>query len=88
MLSTGTSVSLSANSAQSVSITGLAQTTAYVAYFAAKDALNNAQSGVSSTPFTTLATPDVTPPSIPTVTAGYASTTNSNSVAVEVNGEA
>lgn len=87
VLSTGTPVSLSANSAQSVSITGLSQTTAYVAYFIAKDTLNNAQTTVSSTAFTTLATPDVTPPSNPTVTAGYATSTSANSVAVEVNGE-
>ncbi|MFB0965501.1 MAG: putative Ig domain-containing protein, partial [Patescibacteria group bacterium] len=87
VLSTGTSLSLSANSAQSVSLTGLSQTTSYVAYFVAKDTLNNAQAAVSTVSFTTLATPDVTPPNNPTITAGYATSTSANSVAVEVNGE-
>lgn len=87
VISSGTPLSLSANSAQSVSLSGLSQTTSYVVYFAAKDALNNAQASVSTVPFTTLATPDTTPPTNPTITAGYASSTSANSVSVEVNGE-
>ncbi len=61
VFSTGTSLALSANTPQAVSITGLSASTSYVVYFVAKDARNVEQVSVTSTSFNTSAAPNTAP---------------------------
>lgn len=61
VFSTGTSVALSANAPQAVSLSGLSASTSYVVYFVAKDARNVEQISVTSTSFNTSATPNTAP---------------------------
>lgn len=60
----GTSFAMTGNVEATQSIGGLAPSTAYKIYFAAKDAANNVQAAVQSVVVTTTAAADVTPPSI------------------------
>lgn len=61
LMSTGTSIALTANNAQAVSNNALSASTPYTVYFVAKDGLNNAQLSVGSVSFTTSATPNTAP---------------------------
>ncbi|OYT91539.1 MAG: hypothetical protein CFE43_12930 [Burkholderiales bacterium PBB3] len=60
----GTSLALAANVAGSASLSGLSASTAYKLYFVAQDTAGNVQAAVQSVAFSTIAPPDITPPSI------------------------
>lgn len=90
---TGSSV-MAANTSHVFSLTGLAASTPYTFYFAAKDTSNNPQSSATAVSFTTLAAPvvvvpDPTPnspspaaPTTTTVTPGGSATIGSSTVPV------
>lgn len=61
VLSSGTSVALTANVAQAVLFTSLSPSTGYTVYFVAKDSLGNAQASAGSVSFTTQALPNSAP---------------------------
>ena len=61
VLSTGTSVALTANAGQAVLFTSLSPSTGYTVYFVAKDSLGNAQASAGSVSFTTQALPNTAP---------------------------
>jgi hypothetical protein len=85
VVSTGTSLAMSANTQASISLSGLTANTAYKLYFVAKDTADNLQAAVSSVSFTTTVVADTTPPVTttgPTVSSGPTSTAAGISVAI------